>query len=254
MAAEDTARKHAHFGASNAERWLNCPGSFSLCEGIPEPPSSRYAEEGTKAHDMAERLLRAREPRHHITAHSRPEMYFHCDAYVQRCHQELAAFDQSPKPPQHRIEQRLVFDEDLQMFGTADFLATGAKTGVPCGVVVDLKYGTGKPVRAEANPQLAYYATCLWKQSRLGLKFVKVVVFQPRVPNGITEVEYTEADLKLWALTLRAGAEKAVWQHLLKKPELVVGRHCWFCKAKAVCPAQEKKRLQDAASDFADAD
>ena len=249
MAADDLTRKHSHFGASNAERWLNCPGSFSLCQGIPEPPSSRYAQEGTQAHEVAEALLRGLTPVEH---NHPPEMLDHCRAYVDRCKQELAAFDQSPKPPQHRIEQRLVFDDDLGMFGTADFLATGTKTGIPCGVIVDLKYGTGKPVKAEANPQLAYYATCLWKQSKLGLKFVKVVVYQPRVKNGITEVEYSASDLKLWHFTFFEGARRSVMQHLLKTPELNPGRHCWWCKAKSICPAQQAKRTRDAAADFAD--
>ena len=259
-------RKHSHFGASNAERWLNCPGSFSLCQGIPEPPSSKYAVEGTRAHDLAERLLRQPddiqrwmqtrvidEAGSYLKDYPR-EMVEHVLEYTARCWLELAAFDQTPKPPQHRVEQRLVFDDDLGMFGTADFLATGLKTGIPCGVIVDLKYGTGKPVKAEANPQLAYYATCLWKQSKLGLKFVKVVVYQPRVKNGITEVEYSESDLKLWHFTFFEGARRSVMQHLLNKPELNPGRHCWWCRAKAICPAQQAKRTKDAAADFADLD
>lgn len=256
--------KHSHLGASNADRWLNCPGSFSLCQGIPEPPSSSYAVEGTRAHELAELMLRQPnevergletgnylDPSTYISKYP-GDMIAHCQAYVDRCREELASFDQAPKAPQFRIEQRLVFDDDLGMFGTADFLATGYKTGVPCGLVVDLKYGKGKPVKAEANPQLAYYATALWKQSKLGLKSVKVVVFQPRVPNGVTEVIYQEEDLRYWARTLLAGAEKCVWQHLMKKPEYVTGRHCWFCPARLAnrCPAQQEKRLKDAAKDF----
>ena len=51
--------KHAKLGPSSASRWLNCPGSVALCATVPEEPSSEYADEGTFAHDIAERAIRA---------------------------------------------------------------------------------------------------------------------------------------------------------------------------------------------------
>ena len=48
---------HAKLGASNAHRWLVCAGSVSAEEGLPDK-SSPFAEEGTVAHELAERTLR----------------------------------------------------------------------------------------------------------------------------------------------------------------------------------------------------
>ena len=53
--------KHANLGASSASRWMQCTSSPSLIETL-DPSlrnsSSIFAEEGSAAHDLAERLLR----------------------------------------------------------------------------------------------------------------------------------------------------------------------------------------------------
>ena len=41
--------EHARLGASNAERWMKCPGSVRLNEGLPRKTSA-YAAEGIAAH------------------------------------------------------------------------------------------------------------------------------------------------------------------------------------------------------------
>ena len=48
---------HAKLSASAAARWLACPPSVVLTQGMKEEPSP-YAEEGSKAHDIAEKKLR----------------------------------------------------------------------------------------------------------------------------------------------------------------------------------------------------
>ena len=50
------ARAHSRFGASSAHRWMACPGTIRMCEGIPER-SSAYADEGTQAHELLELRL-----------------------------------------------------------------------------------------------------------------------------------------------------------------------------------------------------
>lgn len=47
---------HAKLSPSAAERWMTCPGSVVLSEGMPEKTSA-FAEEGTQAHALAEMLL-----------------------------------------------------------------------------------------------------------------------------------------------------------------------------------------------------
>ena len=47
---------HAKLSASGAERWLTCPGSIKAEESIPDK-SSKFAMEGTAAHELAELCL-----------------------------------------------------------------------------------------------------------------------------------------------------------------------------------------------------
>ncbi len=47
---------HARLSASAAHRWMQCPGSVRLCDGLAS--SSANAAAGTVAHDLAARCLR----------------------------------------------------------------------------------------------------------------------------------------------------------------------------------------------------
>ncbi len=47
---------HYRRSPSASTRWLACPGSIPLSEGIPRKESS-YAQEGTEAHTLAEMML-----------------------------------------------------------------------------------------------------------------------------------------------------------------------------------------------------
>ena len=49
-------KPHAILGASSSHRWLACPGSIRLSAGMPNT-GSVYAEEGTAAHELAEKCL-----------------------------------------------------------------------------------------------------------------------------------------------------------------------------------------------------
>lgn len=50
--------KHAAITASGSHRWIHCPPSARLEAQFPDN-SSEAAAEGTKAHDLAERKLKA---------------------------------------------------------------------------------------------------------------------------------------------------------------------------------------------------
>ena len=54
----DLIKTHTELSPSNAERWMNCPGSRVLCRNMPKPPQSANAAEGTAAHALLERCLR----------------------------------------------------------------------------------------------------------------------------------------------------------------------------------------------------
>ena len=49
--------KHALLGASSAARWIACPPSARATENL-LGETSKYAEEGTRAHEVCEAHLR----------------------------------------------------------------------------------------------------------------------------------------------------------------------------------------------------
>jgi hypothetical protein len=51
-----TKLQHAKLSASGSHRWMACPGSIKAEDGYPET-SSVFAEEGTRAHELADRCL-----------------------------------------------------------------------------------------------------------------------------------------------------------------------------------------------------
>lgn len=50
--------RHALLSASSAQRWLKCPPSVRLCEGMADR-SSDYAQQGSEAHELAEHKLKS---------------------------------------------------------------------------------------------------------------------------------------------------------------------------------------------------
>ena len=271
----DSERKHALCSASGAERWLNCPGSLHLSKDLPSEEPSIYAKEGTRAHEYAEKILRSwvdkGRPQGFPSLQELRELFpgpAHEDAfipdedegrgysmfdyvmtYVNLCIDEADSFD--PPGPSIRIEQKLILDEGMKMFGTADFLATGRIGGEDVGVIVDLKYGKGKKVKTENNPQLAYYAVALLKCSSKPLKSVKVRVVQPRIDEFYSERWYTRKELKAWEEQFILGAENALWQLHGSRPRFLLdGPWCYFCPARKVCPQLEKKRHDKACKLF----
>ena len=256
-------RLHALCSASGAERWLNCPGSVSLSRAIPEEPPSAASREGTRAHELAERILRQWEkdgrrldmgwieglrPEYEDTVKDGWSMLDYAMTYVNLCIDEVENFDPGTDVSV-RLEQRIVFNADMAMFGTVDFFATGTRGGVAYGVIVDFKYGK-KKIPVENNPQLAYYAVALKRGSKKKLEKVKVRVVQPRVTAFFADVEYDQAGLQEWNKRLTLGAERALLQINAKKPELKGGAWCWFCPARNVCPEKAREASVRAADDF----
>jgi hypothetical protein len=251
-------RKHALCSASSAERWLECPGSVGLSMTVPEPPTSSYALEGTQAHEFSEEILHQwlkdnydlKDDFIERMRERNPEMFEFVMSYVYACVEESMAFD---KTPVIRIEQRLTFSEDMAMFGTADFIATGLQDGISTGVIVDLKYGRGKKVKTEENPQLAYYAVALRRCSKKKLERVKVRIVQPRIEGASTSITFSKEDLDAWDMKLTLGAEQALWMASKHKtPVYKEGNWCWFCPAKQVCPEIARKLHERIVEQFPD--
>jgi hypothetical protein len=213
---------HAPFAPSSATRWLTCTGSFGLGLQLPEAPSSEYADEGTRLHDVAAAYLK--EP----TDRANPVMsvndYIFLRPYLDYCMALLLDPDNV-----WAVEERLEYSALL--FGTADLVAVSQDWLE----VVDLKTGAGIMVEPEENDQLLAYAFMALKKhyDPAPRKGVRLTIVQPTdEERPVKTWETTVAHVMAWG----ERAEAAIQAALAGSFDLVPGEHCRFCKAKPVCP------------------
>lgn len=248
-------RKHAILSASGSHRWMACPGSIRMCEGVPKK-SSIYADEGTAYHMLGEMTLKS--PSRQASSflgmslgvHDHKfvvdeEMVETVQVYVDAVVEALMA---AGKGAELRIEHK--FDLDWLypgLFGTNDALV-----GEAYGVlhIFDLKAGRGVAVEAERNSQLMYYAL----GAAYGDDYVEaeLIIVQPRAihPDGPTRRwKIPTTDLMRWAREVLLPAAKATED---PNAPLAVGDHCRFCDALAICPAQHEHALTVAGEVFSE--
>ena len=229
---------HSRFGPSAASRWLRCPGSVTLSEGIAEE-SSAFAEEGVKAHDLAERCLRAG-----IGAHDMPGDF---DQDMRDAVQRYLDYCRGLGGDQRLVETRVDFSEWVpEGFGTADYIAIHYKDASID--VVDLKFGKGVQVYAESNPQGMLYAIGAMREVDylVEVEKVRIHIVQPRLDH-IDTWEVSATALTEFGQIASRAAEKA----LQPEPSFTPGEvQCRFCKAKAICPARHEANLALAREEF----
>lgn len=237
---------HALLSASGAERWINCPPSARLQEQFPDT-TSEYAQEGTLAHELGElKLLRAfnhigdsefSTRKAGISTHElySREMEQHTDEYLDFISRESLSYKYKPAV---MIEKRVNYSSFApEGFGTADCLIVGGGTLT----VIDFKYGKGVKVDAEHNPQMMLYGLgALAEYSILfDVQKVKLCVVQPRL-NNFSEWEIAADELMHWGNhVIRPAAELA----FKGEGKASAGKHCRFCKAKAVCRARAENNM-----------
>lgn len=244
-------KKHAKLSASGSHRWLNCAASVALCEKAPPSRESKYAAEGTVAHELLEGILRA-----HINL-SNPFTTL----------QELRKFHPDKEMVEHvansykEIEMRLkdspgailLSEEKVDlthigpdMFGTVDAAIVDEFGRLQ---VWDFKYGAGIPVDPEENTQLLYYAMGIAKKFDYNFKDVLIGIIQPRAEHErgpVREWVLSIKELRGWEDKFRDGVEKT------KDPlaAFSAGDWCRFCPAKSMCPEISTTALKQAKVDF----
>jgi len=227
-------RKHAILSASGAHRWLNCPPSARLEEHFPDEPSP-YAEEGTKAHKIAEGILldKIDEP-----ADETNEMFEYVSRYVE------VVLEKWIPGAQLYVEQRLDFSPWVpEGFGTGDAVIVSDDVLE----IIDLKYGKGVQVDAEGNPQLRLYALGAYNEfgALYDFQTVRMTIVQPRLDHVSTE-ELSLDELLAWGERIKPIAQQAYEG----KGEFKAGPHCRFCKARRTCRARAEANLELARYEF----
>jgi len=255
------SRAHALLSASSAYRWLACTPSARQEDKFTEDETSKFAEEGTHAHEVSEAEILYRVGRIgraeylHLkkklaeSEYNTEENLEEVEKYVARV---LDAWDDAKKVD--RFAEIIIEDKmDLgqwvpQGFGTNDIvIIAGLRL-----TVMDLKFGRGLRVSAKDNPQLKLYA--LGALSKHGINHwveeVTLVIDQPRLDN-VSTFEISAKDLEAWGDGVVIPLAKKAFAG---EGNYVPGKHCQFCKVAPRCKALAESVLDVAKHEFEDPD
>jgi hypothetical protein len=266
--------QHSRFGGSAAARFMACPGSVALLEGIPDPGSAA-ADEGTWAHAIgayclqqkirfAEKLLHTSLPFGVEVPNDYHGKIVDVDtaAAVQVYLDAVWAEMELHAGGKLLVEQGFVLDIDGcdpgEVFGTNDALVYHPHAARL--VVFDYKHGRGMGVDVEDNAQLKFYAAGAVFSQAWPVKTVELVIVQPRLANS-------DADpVKRWTMptyelvefldelsTAINRAKRAMAGPM--PPDFKAGLHCdkSFCNARGtgLCPAYTGRALEALKQDYA---
>lgn len=239
--------KHAVCSASSAGRWFMCPPSAWLNAALPDIVSEA-AKEGTKAHALAEKVLKAflagGDGIVKNDADHPAEMVEAVQKYVDICIEKINAARKASPDAQVYVERMLDYSTWVpDGFGTGDCVMVSDDTLE----VIDFKYGKGVRVEAEGNPQMRLYA--LGMLDAFGLLYdadiIRMTIVQPRIDNIATS-EMHRADLLAWI----ASKKQVIAEAAAGTGKRAAGPHCRFCKVKATCRTLAEYELQNVKEDL----
>ena len=236
--------KHSPLSPSGSKTWLSCKASVGFIEKhweeLPKDGgSSRYADEGTEAHEYGAQLLLRKK---NVPAPRSTEMVA-CirDGYVP------FIWDR-----QKRIGAKLLVEHNTPLFyddqqsGTCDAPLIGASAAE----FWDLKYGAGISVEAKFNSQLAIYAESIlrdkWPKCPRSTPLV-LGIYQPRAQDNrfVRKWELTRGDLADFCERIEDTALEIMVDPHNQPFVPEADTTCRFCKAKSICSAYAVHLLED---------
>ena len=246
---------HSLNSPSSFSRRIKCPGSARMEKDLPNK-SSPYAAEGTAAHELGERCLRdGTNPSDYLGEYIpvkdnnidtefevTAEMVAAVETYVDYCRQYMG---------DHLIEHKfqLGFLGENEK-GTSDF--TSLKDGMLH--VIDYKHGKGVPVDAEGNIQgLCYGLGAAQHFQDDEWDTLRITIVQPRAYHDL-------GPIRTWDVPrdelLDYMIDFATYAKATEAPDAPLnvgnGDHCFFCKAKPMCPAQLANAAEVMEMDFSE--
>ena len=221
---------HAKLSASGSHRWLACPGSVRLEAEYAPGKSSVFAQEGTRAHELADMCLKSGDDTIKYLGATiedgvvDQDMVNHVQDYVDY----VRSFNGD-----HFYEQRVEYTNWVPNgFGTSDAIVIE-----PDGKrvhVIDLKYGKGVAVSAVDNTQGIMYALGVHQLLELSHDDIEefvVHIYQPRIGN-FSEWTITTKDLLKKGEWIAQQAELALTDDA---PVVPGDKQCNWCAHKANC-------------------
>lgn len=269
---EGGERSHSVLGASSSDRWMNCPGSIAMSEGMPNK-SSIFAMEGTAAHHLGELCLRQGVNAYafdgkYITYHG--ELLDEMPAVYNPDNPAFEINDDTPKSmipavnvyldyiarrmeeveKLYGVKPELLIEEafDLSSVYPGMYGYNDVSIYIPMRFLesIDYKHGEGKIVEIQNNSQIKYYGLggliklCPTEFDEPDQ--IVTTVVQPRAAHRdgpIRSASYSSEYIRVgFAQELREAAERTT------EPDapLKQGSWCFFCRGKVKCPEFSKKQ------------
>jgi hypothetical protein len=251
-----TLRAHAPFPPSSAERWLACPAAQRYAALLPPQEDTEHTTFGTCCHEISEEWLRANldvtaagllaidkastwlarwEKTDESPTACGERMFAVAEVYVEYVkNRTLEAGEGAIR----RLEERVTIagkdcwgSLDCGLYVPFDFLE-----------IIDLKGGSGKCVSPQDNEQLMAYAYGEAERYDWAFETVILTIVQPRRTDSNPPVwnhSLPVAELKAFGKRIKSAIKAA--KALDAQP--VAGKHCGWCVAGAICPAQRQKAL-----------
>lgn len=228
-------RKHSVVGASSAHRWIACPASVQMSEGIAKTQSI-HALIGTVCHDLAEKChTEGLDPFEFVGKQIQgveitDELADGVSVYLNYLEEVSAQATMVVLEEPFHLK-----DVHPLCFGTND-----ACVGNPFEFeIIDLKMGKGHIVEVKNNPQLMYYALGALPLFDTVDK-IKLTIVQPRA-------YHKDGVIRSWVisreelLAFKAELRKYVLATQEENPKIVAGEHCFFCPAYPTCKVAKEK-------------
>lgn len=262
-------KKHHEYGGSTAKRWMTCTACMEQVKKdkasglIPlEQRSGPAAEEGTRAHNLAELcLVKGYDPEDFFMqefegATITDEYINAVKVYVDYCNDLIS----SKRYIKHGIEDTFDLTKVLggDAGGSADFAVISGLEKRKTLEVVDYKHGRGIVVDVEGNHQARLYALGFYERlvdaypsKFLGkIKKIKLTIVQPRISHvdgPIRSETINVEDLQKFKIK----AIKAIAKGKSGDGVYIAGDHCTFCPRAGYCEELSKQNMELAQLDFA---
>ena len=230
---------HSVIAPSDSGGWVKCPSRpfMRFYSRIPVGGKLDEAEEGTGAHEVAEKMV------HGLPVNIGDEtangiivdrdMITGAEIYAAQCHRLIKAYPEASWATEFRVHAHTIHEE---LFGTTDFYLYNPATDEL--FIKDYKYGF-----VQIDPKNNYPLLCYAKGviDTLGLQEPKIH-FQIVQPRGY----HRHGPIRSWvaqSIDLRpkfnelANSAMAVFQ---PDPPAVAGKHCWKCPGMAMCEANRE--------------
>lgn len=257
---------HSKLSCSSSSRWLNCPGSTRLIDTLNLPDtSSKYADEGSVAHQVHDYSLLFDEPANRSLGE---KVLYNGEFYTVT--QEMA--DAIQVSLDYINDTKYIAELEgytVNLFSevrsSLEYLNVPGMEGGTADVVilfwqdedlkqveiVDYKHGEGTPVDIKNNSQLMMYALGVCRKYDVDKEItVKQTIIQPRCVQGGEPIRSTTglaSDLYKWEPELVRKALNTLAPNVPLTPSDTA---CRWCLAKSDCSARYALTQQAAMVEF----